>query len=76
MDHKPEYYRIIARDPNGSGMAWAEHIKDFKSLGNGSVLVTDLQNGCYFSQMNDIVADVRVIAKVAGGRICKIMLEG
>ena len=76
MDHNPEFYRIIARDPKGSGMAWAEHIKEFKPLGDGRVLVTDQRGSCYFAELNDIVVDVRVVHKAAGGSICKIMLEG
>ena len=76
MDHKPEFYRIIACDPNGSGQAWAEHIKDFKSLGDGRVLVTDWRGGCYFADMNDIITDVRVIRKISSSNICKIMMEG
>ena len=76
MDHNPEFYRIIARDPKGSGLAWAEHIKEFKPLGDGRVLVTDRRGGCYFADMNDIVADVRVVRNIASSNICKIMLEG
>ena len=76
MDHNPEFYRIIARDPKGSGMAWAEHIKEFKPLGDGRVLVTDRRGGCYFADMNDIITDVRVIRKIASSNICKIIMEG
>ena len=76
MAQNPEFYRIIARDPNGSGQAWAEHIKDFKPLGDGRVMVTDWRGSCYFADMNDIIADVRVIRKIASSNICKIMLEG
>lgn len=76
MENKPDYYRIIARDPNGSGLAWAEHIKGFKPLGDGRVLVTDWHDSVYFADMNDIITGIKVVHRAAGGNICKILMEG
>lgn len=69
-------FRIIARDPSGSGEAYAELIADYTDMGSGRVYVEDLKGGHYFAGDDQIVIGAPIIRKVGNGAICRIDLKG
>lgn len=68
-------FRIIARDPAGSGEAYAELIADYTDMGSGRVYIETLKGQHYFAGEDQIVIGAPIIRKL-GGAICRIDLKG